>query len=173
MQLEFGAGGASNTDVFLKRFIDTGITNLPGWLLNVNGNDKVRVTNNGLGVNTTAVDASFVSGGAIALHNNNELIQNIPNGGMTITPGDRSFLRLKSDCAVAANCTFSLNPGTFGQFLTLQWDDPTDLGTLQDAGFVKLSTDWTPNEFDTLSLIDTYDEDTGSHYWVEISRSAN
>lgn len=173
MQLELGEGGNTPTDVILRRMIDSATTNQPALSILTNGGEKVRITNNGLGVNTTSIDASFVSGGGIALHGNNELIQNIPNGGLTIDVGDRSFLRLKSDCAIAANCTFTLNPGTFGQLLTLQWDDNADTGLLLDANFMKLSADWQPDEFDTLTLIDTYDEDTGSHYWVETSRSAN
>lgn len=172
MQLEFGAGGPSGTDVIMRRVIDT-LTSQPAFSFLTNGGEHFKITNNGIGANATNVDASIVNGGALAFHDNNELIFNVPNGGATLTAGDRSFVRLTSDCATAAACPLTLSPGTFGQLLILQWDHPTNTARLQDTGSVKLSSDWEPDEFDTLTLVDTYDNDTASHYWVEVARAAN
>lgn len=90
----------------------------------------------------------------------------------SVPVGDLRTILLTSNNATAANRTFLLGPGAMaGQEVTLIWDD-TDAGELIDgsasgSGVVRLSADWTPTQYDTLTLI------WAGADWVEKSRSAN
>ncbi len=84
-----------------------------------------------------------------------------------------SLVKLTSDDPVATDRTIRLTIGeTKGQSLVLILVSANPLELLDDqsvptAGSIKLSADWLPGQWDTLSLIWT-----GSH-WLEVSRSDN
>ncbi len=80
-----------------------------------------------------------------------------------------SLLRLYSDNTTAANRDFTLIPGyLMGQelLLTLMSAGATTC-RLQDAGNVALSAAWTPQQYDTLSLV------WNGSVWAETARSDN
>ncbi len=90
-----------------------------------------------------------------------------------VTVGDRSYIRLSSDNATAANRTFVLAQGAgAGHGLTLEWTG-TNAGELVDDSAVsgggnhRLSATWTPTQYDTLQLI------WNGTDWIETSRSVN
>ncbi len=179
MQLELGAGGASATDVILRREASDADTTTPAWNIQTNGAERVRINDNGIyttsgqgiGADTNVLDLSLNIGGGMSFVDANTAEINITADDTNIVPGDRSLLRLLSDNATPANRTFTIDsPATFGQMLILHWND-TDAGELIDGGDMYLSGDWTPGQDDTITLLSTYTG--GTHKWVELSRSDN
>lgn len=91
---------------------------------------------------------------------------------LTIATAGCGYIALSSDNPAPANRTFLLTTGATGQSLVLEWVG-TNAGVLlddspnSDAGNVRLSSDWIPTQYDTLSL-----RFNGTD-WIETSRSAN
>ncbi|MBF0491609.1 MAG: hypothetical protein HQM15_02370 [Deltaproteobacteria bacterium] len=83
----------------------------------------------------------------------------------------QSYIRLDSDNAVAANRTIVLTQSTReGQVLIIEWvganaGEILNNGALSGGGDIRLSADWTPTQYSTLTLISNGTE------WLETARS--
>lgn len=82
-----------------------------------------------------------------------------------------THISITSDNATPGNRTFLLGNGQEGVTIILSWPG-TNAGELIDdsaagSGNVRLSADWTPTQYDTLTLIGEGND------WFEVSRSAN
>jgi hypothetical protein len=84
----------------------------------------------------------------------------------------RGHIALSSDDATATNRTFVLTAGETGQELVLEWVGANagqliDDSANSDSGNVRLSADWSPSAYGTLSLV------CNGVDWIEVGRSAN
>lgn len=89
-----------------------------------------------------------------------------------VNPEGVGHIALSSDNVTAGNRTMVLKSGAAGQRLLLEWlgtnaGELIDDSALSDVGNVRLSADWTPTQYDTLSLVFNGTD------WLEVSRSTN
>jgi hypothetical protein len=91
---------------------------------------------------------------------------------LAVSTLNKGHIQLSSDSAVAADRIFALSAGQTGQRLTLEWTG-ANAGKLVkgsangDSGNVRLSADWVPGQYDTLTLVFNGTD------WIETSRSTN
>lgn len=90
-----------------------------------------------------------------------------------IVTANISYISLSSNNATASNRDFVLNQSTVaGQILVLEWTG-TNAGQMIDdvaqggGGNTRLSANWVPTQYDTLTLISNGTD------WIEIARSTN
>lgn len=147
-----------------------GTTDSKDFVIKTNNTERMHILSEGnVGISNANPAAKFVVNGGFVIQDSSDIIT-LTTDGLTITVGDRSYLRLSSNNSTSSNRTFILTNGrTTGQILVLEWTS-TNEGELADGGNCKLASVWpaTTNQLnDTLTLI----WNGGS--WVEISRSAN
>lgn len=92
----------------------------------------------------------------------------------SVTVTTAGHIRFTSDNSTATNRTIVLGNGSHdGQRLTLEWAESaaSGAGELPDDtnNNVRLSAAWTPDQYDTLSLV----WNSGDSNWLEVSRSDN
>ncbi|MHA2067047.1 MAG: hypothetical protein ACXABY_21985 [Candidatus Thorarchaeota archaeon] len=102
-------------------------------------------------------------------------VQNLTADNTVITTVRKGHIQLSSDSVTSTDRTFTLEDTTgaieSGQELVITWVG-TNTGELVDdsgtaAGIVRLSSTWTPTQYDSLTLVHN-----GTN-WIEKSRSAN
>lgn len=92
----------------------------------------------------------------------------INSAGATLTPGDRSFIRVTHGASASGSVTIAA--GVDGQRLVLYFVSVAGTAVYTDgSGNLQLSANFTPTASDTLELV--YDATTSK--WVELGRSAN
>lgn len=155
-------------------------------VFNTTGVEKARLNKDGFLTLTDGVSADRLETNTLTANDNIQTrgsfnaVQNVVNinsDDFSLDVSNKTFIRIYTSCTSgggnsSSDCTFIPTLGVNGQIMVIEWIDNT-LGELLDdtaiptAGYVRLSSDWTPDAKDTLTLIAT-DSD-----WVEISRSSN
>lgn len=122
------------------------------------------ITAAGLGVGgVDAPQGGFELGSALLLTPRSVTIQST---GATLTPGDRTYLRVTHTSAAGGNITIA--PGVAGQLLVLEFVSVAGTASYADGiGNLVLASGFTPTAGDTLTLI------FNGTSWVELSRSVN
>lgn len=125
-----------------------------------------------IGFKTNAPVVTIDINGGLATRSSGSIV-NLTADNQTVTVGDRSYIRLASDSAVAGDRTFILTQSTRdGHRLVLEWTGTNAAELVDDSaqsggGNHRLSATWTPTQYDTLELISNGTD------WVEITRSTN
>lgn len=119
---------------------------------------------------TTAPAVSCDISGAVAY---SKSTVSLTADNQAIVTANISYISLSSNNATASNRDFVLNQSTVaGQILVLEWTG-TNAGQMIDdvaqggGGNTRLSANWVPTQYDTLTLISNGTD------WIEISRSTN
>ncbi len=144
-----------------------GTSDATDLVIATSGTERIRVDTNGsVGIGTNAPDVSLDVDGGLAIRPPAEI--EITSDNTTVTPGDRSSLRIDSD-GNPANRTITLAAGEEGQILVIQC---TATGTngielLTSASTHTFTANKTLQGKDNLFLM--WDED--NEYWLEIGHT--